>query len=142
VTENNLAAATDEPMSFPGETFSNWWTRHGLDASSLDFESAKAGWEAATIAGVKQPTLSDCSETLRLAVLANSTLAVGMVHGLYSLVKEPDPGPWGGFLKARLRAIKDMRDKGHSLEFIEATLNLQSPGHVERLLDANPDDPT
>jgi hypothetical protein len=75
-------------------------------------------------------------------VLANSTLAIGIVHGLYSLVKESDPGPWGGFLKARLRAIKDMRDKGHSPQYIEATLNLQGPEHVQRLLAANPDDPT
>jgi hypothetical protein len=45
-----IPTCNGEPLSWPGETFSNWWNRHCWDASSFEHDSADLAWKAATIA--------------------------------------------------------------------------------------------
>lgn len=40
----------NDPLSWPGETFSNWWNRHCWDASNMDHDSAELAWKASTVA--------------------------------------------------------------------------------------------
>jgi len=43
-------AKKEEPLSFKGETFSNWWERHCMDGSNMDYASAELAWKASKIA--------------------------------------------------------------------------------------------